>query len=84
MLIKYFMIILSAVIFGIFIGYFEGKRHTSNIVMTKSGAGVCIRGQDGEVYLRMSQAGQEKLADPETQFLILRVIDGPTRNNHPL
>ena len=83
-MIKYVIIVSIAMLIGGIIGYFEGKRHTSNIVLTKSGAGTCIRAKDGEVYLKMSQSGQEKLADPDTRFLILQVIDESPRNNHSL
>ena len=46
--------------------------------------GVCIRADDGEVYLRLSEGAQIKLADPSTKVLRLRVTDVSTRNNHPL
>ena len=46
--------------------------------------GVCIRADDGEVYLKISEAGQQKLADPDTKLLYLRVVNVSTRNKHSL
>ena len=77
---KYLIVIFLAVLFGIIIGWYLGLMH-----MTKRASdGVCIRADDGEVYLRLSQVGQEKLADPRTRLLYLLVTDVSTRNKQPL
>lgn len=77
---KYVLVILVAVIFGIVIGVFLAVTRISN----KASDGMCIRANDGEVYLRISEAGQEKLADPTTRLLLLKVTDVSTRNNQLL
>lgn len=77
---KYVLVILVAVIFGIVIGWYLGLTH----MVKKASDGVCIRADDGEVYLRLSQVGQEKLADPNTRLLYLLVTDVSTRNNQLL
>ena len=54
-------------------------------LLTKRAAdGTCIRADDGEVYLRLSEAAQLKLTDPKTEILILRVVNASTRNNQTL
>jgi hypothetical protein len=77
---KYVLVILAAVICGIVIGVFLAVTRISN----RTSDGVCIRANDGEVYLRISEAGQEKLADPTTRLLLLKVTDISTRNNQLL
>lgn len=77
---KYVLVILVAVICGIVIGVFLAAAKISD----RASDGVCIRANDGEVYLRISEAGQEKLADPTTKLLLLKVTDVSTRNNQLL
>ena len=77
---KYLLVIFAAVVFGIVLGIFIGVTRISE----RASDGVCIRANDGEVYLRISEAGQEKLADPTTRLLLLKVTDVSTRNNQLL
>jgi hypothetical protein len=67
-------------ILSIICGIFLGKR----IVLSRFSDGICIRADDGEVYLRLSEEAQIKLSDPSTEILILKVIDAHTRNKHSL
>ena len=55
-----------------------------HFLATRAADGTCIRADDGEVYLRLSEAAQLKLADPKTEVLVLRVVNVSTRNNQPL
>lgn len=55
-----------------------------HILAKRAADGTCIRADDGEVYLRLSEAAQLKLADPKTEILVLRVVNMSTRNNQPL
>ena len=57
---------------------------TRNYIFKHCTGGICIRGEDGEVYLRMSEVGQQELANPDTKMLMLRVLDAPTRNKQSL
>ncbi len=77
---KYLIVIFLAVLFGIIIGWYLGLMY----MVKRASDGVCIRADDGEVYLRLSQVGQEKLADPHTRLLYLLVTDVSTRNKQPL
>ena len=77
---KYIMIISLAVFCGMIIGMFIGVMRMNE----RASDGTCIRGDDGEVYLRISEIGQRKLADPKTKLLYLIVIDANTRNKHSL
>ena len=76
----YLIIIFLASIGGLLIGWYACLIH----MIRKSSDGTCIRADDGEVYLQISEMGQRKLADPETRLLYLFVMDDPTRNNHAL
>lgn len=75
-LIIYGIVLLIGMIGGWYLGVTFFSRHASD--------GVCMRTDEGEVYLRMSEAGQIKLSDPKTKYLMLKVKDVSTRNNHPL
>ena len=68
--------LMIALILGIRIGV--------KSLVDRAADGVCIRAQDGEVYLRLSEGAQVKLADPETKLLYLKVVDVSTRNNQLL
>ena len=74
------IVIFLCVVFTIVASYILYR-----IALTKKAAnGLCIRAEDGEVYLRLSEAAQVKLADPKTQVLILRVSNVSTRNKQIL
>ena len=75
--------ILIAVLLSIAF-FLLGAVLTRNYIFNRCTAGTCIRWEDGEVYLRMSETGQQELANPETKMLMLRVVDGPTRNKQSL
>jgi hypothetical protein len=75
--------ILVAVFMCVFC-FFLGAVLTRNYIFKRCTAGTCIRGEDGEVYLRMSEIGQKELADPKTMVLMLRVTDVSTRNKQSL
>lgn len=77
---NYIILALVAVIFGINIGFVLGV----NRMINRAADGVCIRANDGEAYLRVSEAGQKKLLDPSTKLLYIRVINIDTRNHQPL
>ena len=77
---KYFIVVSIAVLFGIFIGFVLGVSEVSR----RAADGVCMRADDGEAYLRISEGGQRKLMDPSTKLLYVRVVDVSTRNKHPL
>ena len=79
-MIKYVIVISIAVLCGIFIGFVLGVSEMSR----RASDGVCIRADDGEAYLRISEGGQQKLMDPSTKLLYIRVVNMSTRNNHPL
>lgn len=74
------------IIYGIvlIIGMIGGWYLSTVMYVKRASDGICIRSDDGEVYLKMSEAGQIKLADPSTKYLMLRVKDVSTRNNHGL
>ncbi len=74
------LIIMALVLCGGIAGFY-----TCLIYMVRrAGEGTCIRADDGEVYLRISEEGQIKLADPSTKILYLRVVDMSTRKKRPL
>ena len=75
-LVIYALAMICGIIIGLYIGLYRADKHASD--------GICMRADDGEVYLRMSEAGQLKLADPSTKMLILKVVDVSTRNNQLL
>lgn len=77
---KFLIIYGIGLIIGLIGGWYLGLMH----MVKRASDGVCIRADDGEVYLRLSQVGQEKLADPNTRLLYLLVTDISTRNNHGL
>lgn len=79
-MIKYILIISAAVFFGLIVGIVIGVSRMSE----RASDGICIRAEDGEVYLKISESGQQKLADPTTKLLYLRVVSISTRNNHVL
>lgn len=77
---KYFLIAVVALICGILIGFWIGISH----MIRRAADGVCIRADDGEAYLRVSEAGQKKILDPSTRLLYIRVINISTRNKQLL
>ena len=79
-MIKYVIIISIAILCGIFIGFVLGVSEVSR----RASDGVCIRADDGEAYLRISEEGQRKLMEPSTKLLYIRVINVSTRNKHAL
>lgn len=79
-MIRQILIFLVGIIVGIILDYMW-YRHT---LSKRAAYGACVRADDGEVYLKLSEMAQYKLADPDTEMLVLRVIDASTRNNHPL
>lgn len=80
MMEKYIFIALIALLIGLVIGLLVGQHH----IYSRMSDGICIRADDGEVYLRLSEIAQEKLADPETKALVLKVVDASTRNKQSL
>ena len=75
-----YLLITTAIFLALLIGCRIGVSY-----MTKHASdGVCIRAEDGEVYLRLSEMGQQKLADPNTKLLYLVVMDVSTRNKQAL
>ena len=72
--------IVVLVLFGAIAGY------NINLIrmIQRSTDGVCLRTDEGEAYLRISEEGQRKLIDPSTKFLYIRVVDVTTRNKHLL
>lgn len=80
MLWKYILIYFILVLVGSVVGAFVSRQ----IILRCASDGVCIRADDGEVYLRLSEIAQRKLADPSTDILVLRVIDSSTRNKPTL
>jgi hypothetical protein len=74
------------IIYGIvlIIGMIGGWYFGICSMVKRASDGVCIRADDGEAYLRISEAGQKKLLEPDTKLLYIRVIDISTRNNHGL
>ncbi len=82
--INYLIRLIIVLVIALIVGYALYKQIYKSILNTRAADGVCIRADDGEVYLRMSEAAQKKLADPATEILILRVVDASTRNKHPL
>lgn len=76
----YFIITFIAAICGTIVGFIVG----ANEVTRRASDGVCMRSDDGEAYLRISEEGQRKLMDPSTKLLYISVIDVTTRNKHPL
>ena len=79
-MIKYVLMISIALICGFIIGFVLGFEEVSR----RASDGVCMRTDDGEAYLRISEAGQRKLLDPETRILNIRVVDMSTRNKQTL
>lgn len=79
-MIKFVIIYAIVLLIGMIGGWYIS---TLNYVR-RSSDGICIRTDDGEVYLKMSEAGQIKLSDPQTKFLMLKVEDVSTRNNQTL
>lgn len=78
-MIKYLLIAVAALSWMI-IGFLIGINH----MVRKASDGVCIRAEDGEAYLKISESGQKKLLDKSTKLLYIRVVDISTRNNHLL
>lgn len=76
----YLTIAVVALIGGILIGWLLGINEMSK----RAADGVCIRADDGEAYLRISEEGQQKIMDPSTRLLYIRVVNMSTRNKHPL
>lgn len=76
----YFIVGFVIGICGALVGFLVGVEEVSK----RASDGVCIRADDGEAYLRISEEGQKKLMDPSTRILYIRVIDVATRNKHPL
>lgn len=77
---RYLVYYIIALICGIILGF-----HIAiNFMLKRASDGTCIRTEDGEVYLRVSEEGQKKLSDPTTKLLWIRVIDIATRNNQLL
>lgn len=80
---RYLIIMIAALLFGVLIGFVLG----ADMTWRRASDGTCVR-LNGDAYLRISESGQEKLMDPLTKILHIRVIDiiddAPTRNNHPL
>lgn len=74
------LISIALFIAGFIIGLYAYKAY----LYAHISDGVCLRTDDGEVYLRLSEIAQEKLADPMTELLVLKVIDAHTRNEQPL
>ncbi len=79
-MIKYLVIFAAVLLFGVVIGFMIGVDQ----VAKRASDGVCIRADDGEAYLRISEAGQKKIMDPETKLLYIRVTDMSTRNKQTL
>lgn len=79
-MIKYYL--MGALV--IFLLLVLGCRIGISYMTRRAADGVCIRADDGEVYLRLSELGQAKLADPETKLLYLMVMDVSTRNKQSL
>lgn len=77
---KFLIIYGIVLIIGMIGGFYCGV----NSMIKRASDGVCIRADDGEAYLRISEAGQKKILDPSTKLLYIRVIDISTRNNHGL
>ena len=77
---KLLIIYAVGMFLGILIGWYLGILHMTK----KASHGFCFRADDGEVYLRLSEEGQRRLADPDTRLLYLLVADISTRNKHLL
>lgn len=77
---KYLILLMLAIFFGMLVGFMLGVDYISK----RASDGVCIRTDDGEAYLRISEAGQQKILDPSTKLLYIRVINMSTRNKHSL
>lgn len=83
--LKLVIVFICGLIIGIVGGFIGHKIALRN----RTADGTCIRLLDGEVYLKLSEAGQRKLADPKTEQLCLSVISPDwkpldTRNIRPL
>ena len=77
---RYLVLALIALICGMIVGFIFGVTYMVN----RASDGVCIRADDGEAYLRISEDGQRKIMDPTTRLLYIRIINMSTRNKHPL
>lgn len=80
MMTKLIIFMILALLCGFIVGFVLGV----DAVSRRASDGVCIRADDGEAYLRISEDGQRKIMDPSTKLLYIRVINMSTRNNHPL
>lgn len=65
------LMMAAVLIFGLIIGLILGEE----VAARNATDGTCMRTEDGEAYLRISEAGQRKLLDPETKLLHIRVVD---------
>jgi hypothetical protein len=79
-MIKYWILLAIVQILGLVIGFYMCLGY----VLKRASDGVCIRADDGEVYLQISEEGQKKLADPDTRILFLKVINISTRNKQAI
>ena len=76
---KYLIVAIISLICGILIGWLLGIRE----MKMRAADGICVR-TNGEAYLKISEAGQQKIMDPTTRLLCIQVVDVSTRNKHPL
>lgn len=74
------LLVILEFVAGFIIGLFAYKAY----LYTHMSDGTCLRTDDGEVYLRLSEIAQEKLSDPKTEILVLKVVNVSTRNKQPL
>ncbi len=80
MMAKLIFALIMTFICGIIVGFCVWAA----ILTKRTADGTCMRADDGEVYMKISELGQKKLADPETSLLLLKVIDVSTRNKHSI
>ena len=69
-MINYILIFVTGLALGVIGGYFGHKM----ALRTRYADGICTQFPDGEMYLRISEEGQEKLKDPQTEVLYIRVL----------
>lgn len=79
-MIKWYLIMFVVFVFGMIVG----ASLVRDYIFKNDANGLCIRADDGEVYLRLSEHAQHQLADPKTEMLILRVTNTPTRNKQSI
>ena len=71
-------------LFIFFVGMTVGGIVIRNYIFKHDANGFCFRADDGEVYLHLSEHAQQRLADPDTIMLVLRVKDATTRKKQSL